>query len=215
VIVLSVASYVVGALLLAWFAFYAAATFAPKAFEAFLMRHLAHYDIERPFDPASPKTSGLYLRRFYLTPKTWKRKIFLHHIVRSDTDSASHDHQWRFWSFILAGYYIEHVYTPNGPCSRCVSRGFVGPCGGQRYHLRHATPGTLLRNKATHSHWVEIVRPVWSLVFIGKKTRTWGFWVYDKETGVDTWVRWDRYLGVEGEAGFDPNDTQAEAKAVA
>lgn len=200
---------VISSLIFAWLAFYCAVTFSPKAFEAFLMRHLAHYDIERPFDSSKPNESGLYLRRFYLTPKSWKRKIFLHHIVRSDTDSASHDHQWRFWSFILAGYYIEHVYHPNESCGRCASHG-DGLCGAERYSLRHASPGTLLRNKAEHSHWVEIVNPVWSLVFIGKKTRTWGFWVYDKTTGVDTWVQWDRYLGVEGQDGFDPNDTPAE-----
>lgn len=204
-IILNVVSYVVGSLILAWAAFYCAAEFAPKAFEAFLLRHLAHYDIAR--DDAL----GLYLRRFYLTPRSWKRKIFLHHIVRSDTDASAHDHQWRFWSFILAGRYVEHVYSPNEPCLMCGGM----TCGDDnRYHLRLATPGTLLRNKATHSHWVEIEKPVWSLVFIGKKTRTWGFWVYDKTTGVDTWVQWDRYLGVEGQDGFDPNDTPAE-KAVA
>lgn len=179
---------------LLWILFAALAEIAPNALEAFLLAHLEHYDIARDDE------LGLYLRRYYLTPKSWARKIFLHHIVRSDTDSASHDHQWFFASFILCGYYVEHVYTPNAPCGRCGD----ADCWADRYKLRHAAAGTLLRNKANHAHWVEIVRPVWSLVFIGKKTKTWGFWVLNKDTGRDTWVRWDEYLGVS--EPFDPID---------
>ena len=89
----------------AWILFAALARFAPATLEALLMSDLDHYDIAR-----DDENGGLYLRRYYLTPRHWKRKIFLHHILRSDTDASPHDHQWTFWSFILFGRYVEHVY---------------------------------------------------------------------------------------------------------
>ena len=69
-----------------------------------LLRLVFRYrDIEK-------KGMGLYLRRFYLTPRTrpswwpdsWKwYRFFLHHIVRSDDDRDPHDHPWDFTSLIL------------------------------------------------------------------------------------------------------------------
>lgn len=182
--VLNVASYVVGALLLAWAAFYCAATFAPKAFEAFLMRHLAHYDIQQ-----TTADGSLYLRRFYVVPVTLKRKIFLHHVLRSDLDRDPHTHQWPFISIILFGHYREHIYYHNA--CYCADR----TCA-HRNRLRDASVGSVLCNSADHTHWLEVVRPVWSLVFVGKKAQTWGFWTFDAATRKDTWVEWDIYLGL-------------------
>lgn len=157
-----------------------------------------HLDINQEDAPGE-----LYIRRFYLTPVTWKRKIFLHRICRSDRDRDAHDHQWNFWSLILRGKYIEHVFHANA----CTCGDIKCP---RRYEQRHAPVGTLLRNKAEHTHWVEIVKPVWSLVAIGLKRRPWGFWVmgeaprfegaHDEELAghpgppPDEWIPADRYL---------------------
>ena len=182
-------------LLLAWLFL----LIAPRTFERVLLAVLPrqrekktdgtefcanHLDINQEDAPGE-----LYIRRFYLTPVTWKRKIFLHRICRSDRDRDAHDHQWNFWSLILRGKYIEHLFHPNG-CG----------CGDlkcqRRYEQRHAPTGTLLRNKAEHTHWVQIVKPVWSLVAIGLKSRPWGFWIMGEEAGVahtDDGKEWSRH----------------------
>lgn len=157
-----------------------------------LLRLVFRYrDIEK-------KGVGLYLRRFYLTPRSrpnwWPRswrwfRLFLHKIVRSDDDRDPHTHPWSFVSTVLGGSYREHIYFPNGS----------GP-GGVRNYVRIARPGSILRNKAEHTHQVEIIRPVWSLVISPEATQEWGFWILDEFPGVpDRWVQWDEYLGLTGQ----------------
>ncbi len=132
----------------------------------------------------------LYLQRWYLTPRIpfFGVRFFLHHILRSDDDAAGHDHPWPFRSLILWGKYIEHVYRPD-PYR---TRNMFFPLTFER----HATPGTILNNPAEHTHKIEIVRPVWSLVMAGAGERDWGFWVMDG-TGPDRWVQWEEYLGIK------------------
>ncbi len=144
----------------------------------------------------------LYLRRFFITPRSWLgpgnwpralsfvpvrfRKIFLHRIRLSD-DRTPHDHPWRFTSIILAGKYIEHT-TLNVDSVPVVKR-------------KRAGMGRVLRNKATHIHRLEIVRPVWSLVFAGPSYREWGFWTDGEsgERGRMEWVDWRTFLGCQDE----------------
>jgi hypothetical protein len=174
---------------------------APRTFERAMLATFEHLDINQEDAPEE-----LYIRRFYLTPKTWKRKIFLHRICRSDRDRDAHSHQWNFWSFIMKGEYLEHVFHPNAcGCGDIKCR--------YRYEQRRAPAGTLLRNKAEHTHWVQIVKPVWSLVFIGVKRINWGFWIMGKhphpwstvihrrglsvvsdKVPPDRFVPWDEYL---------------------
>ncbi len=144
---------------------------------------------------------NLYLRRFYLTPRFWSwvpvignRRFFLHHILRSDDDAWGHDHPWAFTSLILWGKYIEHDFHPTEIRQWAIKLPRV------LSHERHATPGTILRNQATHTHKIEIVRPVWSLVLAGAGERDWGFWVMDG-TGPDRWVQWEEYLGIKKGTG--------------
>lgn len=148
---------------------------------------------------------SLYLRRFYLTPRflgrflerlpwwKWPTKIFLHHILRSDDDREPHTHPWKFLSLILWGSYRERILNH---WRRVADRPYE-----PIYYTRVATPGTLLNNSAEHTHRVEIIRPVWSLVFVHGAEQEWGFWTQDEATPerLPRWVPWRTYLGIPEE----------------
>lgn len=132
---------------------------------------------------------GLYLRRFYLTPRNrptwwpngWKwYRFFLHNILRSDDDRDQHNHPWSFTSIILAGCYLEHIFFPRATATR--------------YLKRWAYPGTVLKNSAAHTHRVEIIRPVWSLVMCPEATQEWGFWIDGHTVIPDEFIVWHEYL---------------------
>lgn len=91
-----------------------------------------------------------------------RRNLYLHRFTRSDSDTY-HDHPWPFTSIILAGGYWEH--TPTGP-------------GGLTDRKRWYGPGRILRRPAQWKHWVEVPagREVWTLLLVGRKVRSWGFW---------------------------------------
>lgn len=93
-----------------------------------------------------------YLYRYRL----WSSKslgIYLHCIVREDSDRNLHDHPFAFNTLILWGGYYEH--TPIG-----------------RFWRR---PGTVLHRDATDLHRIELTRPAWTLFIRGHRVREWGF----------------------------------------
>jgi hypothetical protein len=96
----------------------------------------------------------LYLRRYKILRTPWL-KIYIHEIVRSDEDRALHDHPWNFTSIILKGSYVEvtPIYR-----ARCLA-------------------GAMITRKAEDAHRLEIPegQTTWTLVFVGKKRREWGF----------------------------------------
>ena len=111
-----------------------------------------------------------YLIRYYLLfknrPRWFPFNITLHKIVKSDIPIL-HDHPWGYASIILKGGYIEHV--PDDRFCR--------------------VPGHIRFRRAKSFHWLELVNenePCWTLFFMGKKHRQWGFltdngWI-DNET---------------------------------
>lgn len=130
------------------------------------------------------KPEGLYLRRFYLSPRVrWlPLQVFLHHILLDD-DRNLHDHPWDFVSIILRGSYREFV--------RCVY--------AHKVWIREkiARPGSALFNRVEHTHRVEIIKPVWSLVIARRPRRKWGFWTeWHAENGVlvEKWTPADVFL---------------------
>lgn len=101
-------------------------------------------------------TGDPYLRRYYLVRNEWF-KIYVHHILRSDEDEELHDHPWDFVSFLLWGYYLE--WLP--------SKAIFWP------------QFSIIRHKAEDAHRLELQEPAWTLVFVGKKRRDWGFFTAD------------------------------------
>lgn len=111
-----------------------------------------------------------YLERYYLLFKDRKSwfpfNITLHKICKSDIPIL-HDHPWGYASLILKGGYIEHV--PSNRFLRC--------------------PGSFRIRKAEDLHWLELINeetPCWTLFFMGKRRREWGFlkdgkWIHNEE----------------------------------
>lgn len=142
------------------------------------------------------KPEGLYLRRFYLSPRVrWLPfQIFLHNI-RLDDSRDMHDHPWSFVTIILRGGYREIVRCD---CPNTIHDApAYWPAEGPHKYMRTTHPGSVLLNRAEHTHRVEIIRPVWSLVIASRPRRHWGFW----EDGVDhrgdpvsTWTPADEFL---------------------
>lgn len=117
---------------------------------AFALRLLLRIDpkpivIERDGSP-------VYMTRYRLVNLPWLH-IHVHHFNRGDLDPCLHDHPYRFVTFILAGGYME-----------------VMPLGE-----RWRPPGTMLYRPAKFAHRIVALKPAWSLVFAGRKWRTWGF----------------------------------------
>jgi hypothetical protein len=142
--------------------------FCTYGFENTLCALLPHRDI------CDRETGELYLRRFYLTPRIFGRRIFLHHIVRSDKDRDLHDHPWNFVTVILRYGYWE---TLNGIV--------------WAFHR----PLSVLRRQSEDAHRITLAarrnqKGAWTLVFVGKRQRRWGFHT------PDGWVYWRDYLGV-------------------
>lgn len=119
------------------------------------------------------KNGLLYLRRHYLTPRRWFRRLFLHLIKRPDDDREPHDHPWAFWTLVLKGGYIENIFIK-----------------GQYSHSRKLVAGDIVFRPAEHVHKVAVVfEDTWTLVLAGPSKRVWGFWQED-----NTFVPWNEYL---------------------
>ena len=102
-------------------------------------------------DPCNPDRGPMLIRYFLL--RTRWGNLYLHHFLRSDSDRHFHDHPWDFTSFLLGGY-IEH--TPAGTFRR------------RRFSILH--------RPAEWKHWVEVPKPVWTLILVRRRRRQWGFW---------------------------------------
>lgn len=118
---------------------------------------------------------ALYLVRYTLLWTKWL-KIRIHHILLSDTECL-HDHPWNFISIILKGGYTEEMpykatfHAPNGIMEPVKYKKWYGP-------------GSIVVRKAEDQHrlilnWdIEKCEPTacWTLVFMFKRRREWGFW---------------------------------------
>lgn len=144
----------------------------PSWLERLLTRlKVERHDITRP-------DVGVYLTRWVLWGKREGsgRKVFLHLFHRGDAEPYLHDHPWPFTSIILWGGYWEYTPTPPDEVPG------VGPQTGRWYG-----PGSILRRPAEWKHRVELPagKRCWTLVFIGLKVRSWGFWC-----PVKGWIPW-------------------------
>lgn len=108
-----------------------------------------------------------YIKRWRLLETPWF-SVFVHHILRSDTDRDLHTHPWKFTSFLLKGSYVEELNDPSNK-------------------IEHSAP-CIIKRKPSDAHRITLKdgKPVWTLFFVGKKTNEWGFntsagWVHNKE----------------------------------
>lgn len=111
--------------------------------------------------------------------------IYVHFIYREDLDPVPHDHPWRFWSLVLRGGYDEEYH----PDARQIGH------SRQQSHARWSRHGFPLGA----AHRITAVQPqTVTLVFVGRKLRTWGF--YDWRRG-NAFVDWRDALGIRPTEG--------------
>lgn len=102
----------------------------------------------------------LHFRRYRLLDANLF-KICIHQICRSDADNDPHDHPFDFTSLILKGSYTEMVLTP--------------PNWDKPEHHTYSA-GNIVSHKAEDAHKLSLnSKEVWTLVFMSKKLRNWGY----------------------------------------
>jgi hypothetical protein len=142
---------------------------SPTLFRRFLGR-LERFDI-------GDGRGDVFFTRYDLLKTRWG-SIYLHEFHRGDADRCLHDHPWPFTTIVLRGGYWEEVRIK-------------GPWEVETERLWRP-PGYVGRYPATHAHRIDIdpTRPrPWSLVFVGRKVRPWGFWT------VAGWMEWVKGQG--------------------
>lgn len=103
--------------------------------------------------------------------------LYVHNFHASDEDRELHNHPWQAKSFILAGGYIEE-YRVGPPGSRIVLQKVVSP-----FRFNKIGPD--------HFHRVDLIEDdAWSLISVGDKSGSWGFWDREK----DEYAGWKEYL---------------------
>src|SRR5210317_1866447 len=136
-----------------------------------------------------------YLIRYYLFLKERKNfpfNITLHKVLVSD-EPTLHDHPWGYATFILKGGYWEHIPI--------VSK--EGAVVGSTRVWRG--PGHFRKRTADDLHWLELEKdangneiPCWSLFFMGKKQKEWGFLPWHGGDTIEErgykWIHNEEYL---------------------
>lgn len=113
-------------------------------------------------DINDPTKDYLWRLRFIQTPLFG---IYLHKLCGPDARSELHSHPWAFVSFILKGSYEEFV-----------------PCGCNFENCDYyAVPRHIYRMNVKRFnnsyHWISKLNrtPTWTLVFVGRRRRVWGY----------------------------------------
>ena len=129
-----------------------------------------------------------YLDRYYVFLKDRNRfpfNITLHKVMVSD-EPVLHDHPWGYATLILKGGYWEHI-----PLKNETTGGVVGTTRVWR------GPGHFRIRSADDLHWLELEKdeagneiPCWSLFFMGKKKKEWGFLSYVDTKDMDRGYKW-------------------------
>jgi hypothetical protein len=104
--------------------------------------------------------------RWWQRALTWLPCIYVHRFRRDDADQELHNHPWTAVSLIVAGGYVEErrVVDPGNPYRFRTVRKFV-------------KPWRLNRLEADTFHRVELAESdCWSIIKLGPKVQTWGFW---------------------------------------
>ena len=129
-----------------------------------------------------------YLDRYYVFLKDRNRfpfNITLHKVMVSD-EPVLHDHPWGYATLILKGGYWEHI-----PLTNETTGSVIGSTRVWR------GPGHFRIRSADDLHWLELEKdeagneiPCWSLFFMGKKKKEWGFLPYVDTKDMDRGYKW-------------------------
>jgi hypothetical protein len=120
----------------------------------------SRWDLNSRFVIGQPGNPMMERWRLLQTP--WLG-IYVHFIYREDLDPIPHDHPWQFRSFVLRGGYTEYAW-PDARVS-----------GDNELH--NWRRWSLHRFPLAAAHRIVSVKPkTVTLVLVGRKRRSWGFW---------------------------------------
>lgn len=127
--------------------------------------------MERFEVPHFDRDDELYLTRWRII-STPLASLYLHRIGTPDSRPTLHDHPWSFVSIILRGGYTENRLNLH---TRTVIR-------------RHIRFVNVMRRDDAHAIMsLHKDRPVWSLLLVGRRRRTWGYWRQVASTSRAQW----------------------------
>lgn len=137
--------------------------------------------MERFEVPDYDKPERNYLTRWRLIQTPWFG-LYLHRLDGPDPRVTLHDHPWAFLSIVLRGGYVERRLDP------------MTMLVNEEHRIRYinrARPGM------AHSIRYLLRQPTWTLLFVGARRRTWGYW---NEGSAWLWTEFDKH---EHAAEFD------------
>lgn len=120
---------------------------------------------------------GNYLTRWRIVQTPWFG-ILLHRFDGPDPRLTLHDHPWPFLSFVLRGGYVERRLDPM--TMRVDEQRVVRSVNRMRLIDAHAIR-RLLR------------QPTWTLMFVGRRVRTWGY-LEPSAYGKWSWTEFDKHI---------------------
>ena len=129
--------------------------------------------------------------RLFALPGTRSWRIYLHQFIGPDPDRKLHDHPKRFVSIGLRGGYTEIVGVHQQPWSGDIFGRDTGqPIAMLRKQLQVFRAPWFRSFPPTHIHKIVGVLPgTWTLVFVGRVVRPWGFWRPRVESHIRTRAR--------------------------
>lgn len=130
-------------------------------------------------DATNPDKTYLTRLRILQTPLFG---IYLHRIAYPDSRKIFHNHPFAFLSILLRGQYTE--MTP-GP-------GSSSPESTAPYAVPRRIRFVNVKRYNKSWHWIDEIHrdPVWTLVFVGRRRRVWGY--LDKS---GNFTEYDKYNG--------------------
>jgi hypothetical protein len=176
-----------------------------------LLRWHTARTIARPNDIRIPGNMAIpaYMRRWWQWSRNAYCNCYLHIVLRSDDDTALHDHPWWNFSIVLEGGYYEHSILEGGVHTKV----WYGPGmmqfrwhGGKAHRLELATAGntdgTYTTNNNTISGFTE--QPARTIFVTGPVLRRWGFHHPERWVDAYAWDEFCRERGIGGEkmAGY-------------
>jgi hypothetical protein len=139
---------------------------------------------------------AVYLTRWRIVQTPWAA-VYLHRLTAPDSRPTLHDHPWKFLALVLRGGYVERRLNPTTMTVNESHR--IRRVNRMRTCDAHAIV-TLTRN------------PTWTLLLVGPRQRTWGYWEPDllPDNPQWTWTPFDRHAHA---AEFDAALSRRKAKA--
>lgn len=129
------------------------------------------------FEVPNYDDDGTYLTRWRII-QTPLCALYLHRLSGPDPRTTLHDHPWNFLSVVLRGGYIERRLDPSTTEV------------DEQHRVRWFN-----RVRANDAHAIVTLKrtPTWTLLLVGRRRRTWGYWELDEDPGFWRWTEFNRH----------------------